>query len=273
MCYKCHSLPVTIDVDEEINGFRHDLENLVELHSKVDDMSEKDHDFAMDLYGTYTSNHTLSRNQWKWVGKLLERYTKQEPVYGSFDPILVMFRLAGSNGLKKPKIRLIGKKGRFVQLNFKPGEKGEKQIGVYVDGWQGHGYRKFAGWISKDMIIPYDTERMTEEVCDVIQELAMDPMGCAKAMAAKLGACMYCGSRLSDDESKNKGYGPVCAEHFGLPWGQNEYSTDIPQPLLDLLREANGLHPYKEPNMNALKRIMRGFKVKEIERAERHLGL
>lgn len=273
MCNKCHSLPVTIDVDEEIDGFRHDLENLVDLHEKIDEMSKKDHDFAVDLYGSYINNRSLSRNQWKWVGKLLERYTKQEPIYGSFDPILVMFRLAGSHGLKKPKIRLIGKEGRFVQLNFKPGEKGEKQIDVYVDGWQGHGHRKFAGWISKNMMIPYDKERMTEEVCDVIQELSMDPMGCAKAMAAKLGACMYCGSRLSDDESKNRGYGPVCADHFGLPWGTNSYVNEVSAPLVELLRDANGIHPYKEANPKLLKVIMRDFNIKEIIRAEAFLGL
>lgn len=35
-----------------------------------------------------------------------------------------------------------------------------------------------------------------------------------------VGFCFYCGSFLSDPESKSKGYGPICAKHYGLPWGK-----------------------------------------------------
>jgi len=177
----------------------------------------RDHTFATDLIETFQHHHTLSHKQWDWVEKLVLRNTPLEHLYGSFDPIRVMFRMAADNGnLKRPKIRLISPEGRFVQLNFYPDSS---VIKVFVDGWQGHGHRKFAGRIEGDKIIPWAKDRMTPDVCSVIQELALDPIGTAKAMAKLLHACMYCGSRLTDPPSKEAGYGPTCAKNYELPWG------------------------------------------------------
>ena len=33
------------------------------------------------------------------------------------------------------------------------------------------------------------------------------------------GRCCFCHQSLDDERSTARGYGPVCAEHFGLPWG------------------------------------------------------
>ena len=34
-----------------------------------------------------------------------------------------------------------------------------------------------------------------------------------------VGSCVYCSRLLTDDRSVQVGYGPVCAEQRGLPWG------------------------------------------------------
>lgn len=34
------------------------------------------------------------------------------------------------------------------------------------------------------------------------------------------GQCVFCSRRLTDERSITVGYGPVCAEHNGLPWGE-----------------------------------------------------
>lgn len=40
------------------------------------------------------------------------------------------------------------------------------------------------------------------------------------AVAGKrLKSCCYCGISLTDDRSLAKGYGPICADNWGLPWG------------------------------------------------------
>lgn len=34
------------------------------------------------------------------------------------------------------------------------------------------------------------------------------------------GSCVFCSRLLTDERSVAVGYGPVCAEHNGLPWGE-----------------------------------------------------
>jgi len=34
------------------------------------------------------------------------------------------------------------------------------------------------------------------------------------------GSCVFCSRMLTDERSVAVGYGPVCAEHNGLPWGE-----------------------------------------------------
>src|SRR6185436_1560785 len=33
------------------------------------------------------------------------------------------------------------------------------------------------------------------------------------------GNCSFCARDLTDPRSTSVGYGPICAQHFGLPWG------------------------------------------------------
>lgn len=35
------------------------------------------------------------------------------------------------------------------------------------------------------------------------------------------GQCCFCGQKLTDERSLAQGYGPVCAENYGLPWGED----------------------------------------------------
>ncbi len=38
------------------------------------------------------------------------------------------------------------------------------------------------------------------------------------------GVCQFCGRELTNAESMRRGYGPVCAERWGLPWGDEQES-------------------------------------------------
>jgi hypothetical protein len=53
----------------------------------------------------------------------------------------------------------------------------------------------------------------------LLTELATDAAACAAKHGHLTGRCAFCNRPLSDDKSTSVGYGPVCAEHFGLPWG------------------------------------------------------
>lgn len=202
-----------VDVKKELERFEVKLHNLNELDAMIGDFTAKDRSFASSLAEQFVTNGTLSKSQWDWVEKLVDRVRKAEPIYGDFKAIHVMFRLAGEH-LKFPKIRLLSEQGTYVQLNFKPDTQ---EIDVYRDGWQGHGKRKFIGWLKEDTIVPHN-DGMDEDVRLTIQSLSLDPAAVAKAMANKLGVCMYCGKRLSDAHSKEMGYGKICAAHYGLEY-------------------------------------------------------
>lgn len=59
------------------------------------------------------------------------------------------------------------------------------------------------------------------EVRDLLVAFAADPAGYSAAHGRAHGSCCYCGRGLTDSRSLAVGYGPICADHYGLPWGDN----------------------------------------------------
>jgi hypothetical protein len=52
-----------------------------------------------------------------------------------------------------------------------------------------------------------------------LRTFAADPAGQAAEHGRLHGACCFCNRALRDERSTAVGYGPDCAENFGLPWG------------------------------------------------------
>jgi hypothetical protein len=168
------------------------------------------------------------------VEQLSARITGAVELAGDFRGVFVMFRLANTAGdMLRPKVRLMTPDGIFVQLNFEPEKPNE--IRVFRDGWSGHGRRRYAGTIYEGRILPYG-DRFTPSMIAVIQQFATDPLATALAMAKLLNACMYCGSRLADEESKARGYGPTCAGNWHLPWG-NRTNAAPTREVLDFMAD------------------------------------
>lgn len=60
---------------------------------------------------------------------------------------------------------------------------------------------------------------ITEEICEVLAEIAKDPVTFAKKYGLGTGICCFCSRPLCDDRTLAVGYGKVCADNWGLPWG------------------------------------------------------
>ena len=58
------------------------------------------------------------------------------------------------------------------------------------------------------------------EVGQLLHDLASDPEGTASKHGHLTGKCCFCNRKLEDERSTEVGYGPVCAESFGLKWGK-----------------------------------------------------
>lgn len=52
-----------------------------------------------------------------------------------------------------------------------------------------------------------------------VAAFARNPVGVAAEYGQRTGCCCFCSRKLTDARSVGVGYGPICADHFQLPWG------------------------------------------------------
>jgi hypothetical protein len=62
----------------------------------------------------------------------------------------------------------------------------------------------------------------TDEVLALLVDFAADPEGIAAAHGHRTGSCCFCSKELSTKESLAAGFGPTCAQNFGLAWGNRK---------------------------------------------------
>jgi len=68
----------------------------------------------------------------------------------------------------------------------------------------------------------------TDTVRTMLSIMDQDPATVAAQYGLKTGRCCFCGLELTNQASLLVGYGPICAEKFGLPWGQKpEFGQEI----------------------------------------------
>jgi hypothetical protein len=72
---------------------------------------------------------------------------------------------------------------------------------------------------------PGECDRTDDDVSDLLDQgnealgIRPNPQALA-AIGRRLGVCQFCGRTLMKGESKKRGYGPICARKYGLPWGE-----------------------------------------------------
>lgn len=72
-----------------------------------------------------------------------------------------------------------------------------------------------------------------ESAVEFLRRLAADPVGEAAAYGRATGVCAYCHRELTDPRSVTAGFGPVCSEKWGIPWGDIDPEvTEIEQSFV-----------------------------------------
>lgn len=87
----------------------------------------------------------------------------------------------------------------------------------------------------------YPKRRCTQAIADTIRRWEDNPDELRKDAAAyghKTGACCFCWQDLTDERSVTVGYGPICAERWGLPWGDADNQV-VNIPLQTILPKEN----------------------------------
>jgi hypothetical protein len=171
-------------------------------------------EFSHSLCEAFTRNR-LSAKQANWLllkaQEIVDRNRPRPTItLGQMANVAAMFARAGQN-LKWPKIRLLTSDGRTIVLR----RKRDGSIAVTDDG--DYDDRAYFGRISAEG--EFDSRRPDPEVLDVLLRFTADPVAVALEYSRLAGHCCFCRLPLTDERSTHAGYGPVCADNYGLPWG------------------------------------------------------
>lgn len=143
--------------------------------------------------------------------------------------LLNRFALALKAGIKRPKVNT----GDLL-FSLAPAH-GHNAGCVYVKGEKDdYGDRPYLGKITPEGKF-FAGRGVEDDVKQRIAEVGADVVGSAKAHGAQHGNCCFCSRDLTTDESVSNGYGPICADRYGLPWVVRE---EFKQAKADL-KQAN----------------------------------
>lgn len=118
--------------------------------------------------------------------------------------IFELFNRAATH-LRYPAINLTSKDGRKIRIYR--ATKG--YIAIKVDG-------EYVGKLMSAgaQIILYSAK----ELLDEIDTLLSNPITESALQGREYGRCCFCNRELDNEGSIQHGYGPICAEKWGLPW-------------------------------------------------------
>lgn len=132
-------------------------------------------------------------------------------VDGAAVAIAQFLQAAQARGLKWPKVRFLAPAGRGeLRLSIAgPTSKAPGAINVILNG-------EYFGRILTDGATTF---KLAEDaaVLAELRRIAAEPAKAAAAYGALMGRCSFCNLTLTDAGSVAVGYGPVCAEKYGLP--------------------------------------------------------
>lgn len=199
-------------------------EQLELLAGHVDNLPASDMQFANSLVYNYRARGGLSEKQWEWVEKLAMRaigkatYDEDYANYQSnsmeLPKVREMFNIAARD-LKHPSIKLQTANSGVIKLTLAgANSKYAGQINV-TDGKQ-YPDNKFFGRIDSNgkMLVRSD---LPEDVKQLLISLNENPKELARLHGQKYNNCCFCGRELLEADSIAAGYGPICAEKWGLP--------------------------------------------------------
>lgn len=126
-----------------------------------------------------------------------------------------MFVVAKGNKLKFPKMTFVIE-GRTLQFGL-AGERSRYAGAVMVTDGEPFGQNQWFGHIRDGVFVR--SRQCDADMANLVLTIARDPKGYADEYGRLTGNCCFCRRKLTTSESTVAGYGPVCAEKYGLDWG------------------------------------------------------
>lgn len=193
------------------------------LRANLAALNESDQRFARSLLSGLDRWGRLSDKQAYWVSTLALRATTapapRAPV-GDLAPMIALFETAAQH-LRHPAL-VFGTPAGDIRLSVAgPRSRYPGSINVTTPG--AFAARLWYGRIHRDGTFEASSSgNVPDGLLASLQSFAANPAQQAAAHGHLTGNCCFCTRPLSDARSTSVGYGPVCADHWGLPWGARE---------------------------------------------------
>lgn len=194
-----------------------------DLDKVVHELGDSDKQFAQSLI-TKGARYPLSEKQAFWVDKLTQRAKGEEKTaevqVGDLTATIALFDKARTH-LKNPKV-LLAVGTQSVRLSV-AGERARVPGSINVASVARFGEGAWYGRISRDgQFQPTPAAANVPGLTEALTAFAADPAKVAAEYGRLTGNCCFCHLPLRDERSTAVGYGPTCADHYGLPWGNKE---------------------------------------------------
>ena len=175
--------------------------------------NQDNNSFVMKMAFVYGKNNSLTEKQIEVLKKILKdaianqsRSKSQGSI--SVDKIRELFSTPLENGLKYPKFTV----GDITLSLPTDNSASYNKDAIYVRHED-----FYVGKILNGKFMP--TNRCDASVADKLMAIAKDPMSEAIGHGHLHGNCSMCRKKLSDPRSMKVGYGEICADKWGFPWG------------------------------------------------------
>ena len=195
------------------------------LANAVPALPAKDQAFAKSLLDSWSSKGSLSEKQHYWACKMIDRAAGKPaaaPVakaVGDVSKIVAMINTARQY-MAFPCLMIDGGQGDKLRITL-AGDKAKVpgSLTVTTDQKGSDGRYFWIGRIMDGAFQPGSTlsDDTVAALTKALVGFAADPEGVAKAYGQKFGRCCFCRKVLTEAKSLALGYGPDCADHWGLP--------------------------------------------------------
>lgn len=203
------------------------------LQNYLPELDARSRTFGESLITQWTAKKRLSQEQQLWVDKLIDRAVDQanervrretaaaalpeQKLTQEVGPLFARFKRAQEQNIQAPRISTyLGDSKLVISL-----PKESKGIYIRLDG-------AYLGKIdSNGRAHPFPIDQpMRDDVIQRLSEIAENPSKAGKAHGQKHNNCMFCMRDLTTTDSVYYGYGPICAEKWGLEWGDARQRLD-----------------------------------------------
>lgn len=142
----------------------------------------------------------------------------------NYAEIIHRFDLAAIK-LKYPSMHFVDAQGRHFRM-YRTSDKSRFPGAASIE-WKLPGNEtnnEWCGRVFRDGRLQFASgasNEVRQSLQDLLTAFCDSPLSAAKFYARETNRCMFCAHPLEEPSSVECGYGPICAETYGLPHGQN----------------------------------------------------